>query len=95
MATERKTLKARGHGLNPVVWIGDAGLSPAVVAEIELALDHHELIKVKVRVGDRTERARVIEAIQGQTKAELIQRIGNIALFYRKRPDDAGGGKRR
>lgn len=95
MPSERKTLRARGHSLDPVVWVGDAGLSESVIAEIELALNHHELIKVKVRVGDRAERARVIEEIKERTKAELVQSIGNIALLYRKRPDgsDTPGGR--
>lgn len=89
MPSLRKTLRARGHALDPVVWIGDAGLSDPVLAEIELALDHHELIKVKIRVGDRDQRSQIIEQIQSRTAAELIQRIGNIALLYRKRPDSA------
>ncbi len=83
---EKKSLRGRGHALKAVVIVGAAGLTPAVVAEIDLALDAHELIKVKVRVGDRGERDTAIRKICEETGAELIQRVGNTALLYRKRP---------
>ncbi|MBT8138006.1 MAG: YhbY family RNA-binding protein [Gammaproteobacteria bacterium] len=83
---EKKRLRGLGHKLRAVVIIGAAGLTPAVNAEIDLALDAHELIKVKVRVGDRVERDDVIGRICNDNAAILIQRVGNTALLYRKRP---------
>ena len=51
--TQQKFLRSKTHDLKPVLWLGQNGLTESVTAEIETALDHHELIKIKVRVGDR------------------------------------------
>ena len=82
---EKKKLKAQAHPLNPVVMIGQAGLTPAVLKEIDLALDSHELIKVKIRA-ERDERNVIREQICADTRAELVQSIGQIAVFFRKNP---------
>lgn len=82
---EKKKLKAQAHPLNPVVMIGQAGLTPAVLKEIDLALDTHELIKVKIRA-ERDERNVMREQICAETRAELVQSIGQIAVFFRKNP---------
>lgn len=81
-ATATRQLRTLGHKLKPVVRIGNAGLTASVLNEIGLSLAHHELIKIKVSVADRIERNRIIDEICGQTRAELIQRIGHIALIY-------------
>ena len=83
--SEKKQLRGRGHALKPVVNIGQAGLTPNVLQEIETALDHHELIKLRARVGDRDARSAVIAALVATTGADLIQQIGNVALVYRQR----------
>ncbi|ESQ11097.1 MAG: hypothetical protein N838_35240 [Thiohalocapsa sp. PB-PSB1] len=80
---QRRWLKQQAHHLKPVVWIGQAGLSEAVLTEIELALDHHELIKVRVNADQRDAEA---SAIAAQTRAELVQRIGNVATYFRANP---------
>ncbi len=67
--------------------IGEAGLSEAVLAEFEQTLDHHELIKIKVRTGDRGERDRIIQSLCKTGSAELVQRIGNMALLFRHNPE--------
>ena len=67
--------------------VGDAGLSEGVLTELEQTLEHHELIKIKVRVGDRAERDRLIETLCAKGGAELVQRIGNTALVFRPNPD--------
>lgn len=82
---EKKKLKAQAHPLNPVVIVGQAGLTPAVIKEINLALDTHELIKVKIRA-ERDERSVIRDNICTETQAELIQSIGQIAVLYRKNP---------
>ena len=66
--------------------IGQSGLTPAVLAEVELALDSHELIKVKIRA-EREERKQISEKICADTGAEIIQTIGQIAVIYRLNPD--------
>lgn len=80
-------LKARAHTLKPVVITGQHGISEAVINEINLALDHHELIKVRVNAADRDERKNLILEICSQTGAQLIQAIGHIIAIYRENPD--------
>ncbi len=82
---QKKKLKAQAHALNPVVIIGQAGLTEAVLKEINVALDAHELIKIKIRA-ERDERAVISEQICAETTAELIQSIGQIAVVYRQNP---------
>ena len=85
--TQKKYLRGLGHKLKPVVMVAEAGLTDAVIAEFETALNHHELIKVSVRVGDRSVRSETIEKLCDSGSAELVQRVGNMALFYRENPD--------
>lgn len=85
--SQRKNLRRLGHDLNPIVMIGAAGLSDAVLEEAEGALDHHELVKIKVRAGDRTARDEIIRRLCEATGAELVQRIGHMALVYRANPE--------
>lgn len=80
---QKKYLRGLGHQLKPLIMVGDAGLSESLLAEYETTLDHHELMKVRVRVGDRDARDALIEKLCTDTSAVLIQRIGNIALLYR------------
>jgi len=83
----RRDLRGRGHALKPVVSIGNSGLSKAVLREIELSLEHHELMKIKIGGADREQRKIIIENICDTFKAELVQAIGHIALIYRKHKD--------
>jgi RNA-binding protein len=84
---QRRWLKKQIHHLKPVVTLGQAGLSDAVLAEIDLALGHHELIKVKVNAGDREARDAAVQAIARRTRSDLINRIGNTAAFFRANPE--------
>lgn len=83
---QKRHLRGLGHALKPVVIIGNAGLTEAVMAEIEQALAHHELIKVRVNAADREARVAMIEAICGQTKGQPIQSIGHVLLLFRRNP---------
>jgi len=78
----KKKFRAIGHTLNPAVTVAGNGLSESLLAEINRALDGHELIKVKI-VGDREERAEVIEEISQLEATEVVQTIGGVALIYR------------
>lgn len=80
----RKELRAIGHSLKPVVTVGSEGLTAGVTAELERALDDHELIKVKLAVGDRKLRQACITELCEASGATLIQAIGNIALVLRE-----------
>ena len=80
---QKKFLRGRGHQLKPLIMVGDAGLSEPLLAEFESTLDHHELLKVRVRVGDRDARDEIIAKLCDTGRADLVQRIGNVALLYR------------
>lgn len=83
---DKKKLKTQAHSLKPVIMIGQSGFTAAVLAELELALNTHELIKVRIRA-EREERKLISEKICADTGAELIQSIGQIAVIYRLNPD--------
>ena len=81
---QKKYLRGRGHQLKPTIMIGEAGLSDSVLAEYEATINHHELIKVRVRVGDRDARNEIIKKLCDDSSAQLIQRVGNVALLFRQ-----------
>jgi|SRR5690554_1676296 len=80
---QKQFLKGEAHALKPVVQLGGNGLTEGVLAEIELAIEHHELIKVKVPEEDRELRAAILATIATHTGAGLVQTIGKIGVFYR------------
>ena len=82
----KKKLRAEAHSLKPVVMIGQSGLTDAVLAELQLALNTHELLKVKIRA-EREDRKLITEKICANSGAELIQSIGQIAVIYRLNPN--------
>lgn len=79
----RKELRRIAHHLQPVVMIGDSGVSEAVIKETHRALDDHELIKVKINVLDRDERKTLGDALADACSAESVQRIGKVLVLYR------------
>jgi RNA-binding protein len=83
---ELRQLRAQAHSLKPVVTIAAKGLAPSVLEELDRALNDHELIKVKVAVGDREQRESVIGELCAQSNAYLVQRVGNIATLLRTNP---------
>jgi RNA-binding protein len=87
---QRKYLRGLGHALNPVILIGNAGLTPAVIAEAKRALQDHELIKVKFRGADREARDTGLSALAGSTDSVMVHRIGHTALYYKRRNDRPG-----
>lgn len=81
--TQQKRFRAIGHQLKPIVTIAGNGFSESVVNELNRALNDHELIKVKIHADDRDDRKESVDALLKVTSAELIQRIGNVALIYK------------
>lgn len=81
---QRKLLRSLAHPRKPIVTVGRNGLSDAVLAELECALDHHELVKVKISIGDRQGRADLVESICTKTGALLVQRVGFVATLFRR-----------
>ena len=77
-------LKGLAHSLKPVVLLGNNGLTEAVVAEIDFALNHHELIKVKIPTDDRETKALIVEAICRETNSIKIQVIGKTLIIFRQ-----------
>ncbi|MFN7915345.1 MAG: ribosome assembly RNA-binding protein YhbY [Vicinamibacterales bacterium] len=85
---ERSSLKGRAHALEPVLQIGHAGLSEAVLKEADRALTAHELIKVRVGGDDREARAALIDDLCERTDAAKVTTVGKIAVLWRPRPLD-------
>jgi len=83
---QTKHLKRLAHHLAPVVIVGQHGLTEGVLNEVAVSLEAHELIKVKVNAADREEREAMLAAIAASASAELVQRIGHVAVFYRANP---------
>jgi len=82
--SQKKYLRGLGHALKPIVMVGDSGLTDAIIAELNVCLDHHELVKVRVKVGDRQGRDDIIAKLCSDGSAALVQRTGNMALLYRE-----------
>lgn len=80
----RQQLKAKAHKLKPVILIGNKGLTAAVKNEIDIALDAHELIKIRLSTNDRDEKKAMLDEICESAKAEQVQLIGKIGVVYRK-----------
>lgn len=80
---QQKHLRNIGHNLNPVVTVAGKGLTEGVINEINRALDDHELIKLKLAIIDRDIRKQAVTEICSQTKADLVQEIGKVALIFR------------
>lgn len=82
-----KHLKGLAHALKPVVMIGDKGLTDAVMEEIKIALDAHELIKINVRTEEREERQQMIDKIINKTQSAKVQTIGSKLVIFRRSKD--------
>ena len=81
---QKQFLKGLAHPLKPVVQLGANGLTEGVVSEIDNALTHHELIKVKVPTDDREEKSLIMDAIVRETESEKLQVIGHTLVIYRQ-----------
>jgi RNA-binding protein len=81
---QKKHLRRLGHDLHPIVLVGQKGLTPGVAEELRLALEHHELVKLRARVGSREDRDAVLTELARLTGSEFVFRVGNVGLFYKK-----------
>jgi RNA-binding protein len=87
-SSQKRYLRGLAHAIKPVIQIGNKGITDAVTAEFSLALDHHELIKVRLAGDDRAARAEQITQLgAAATGSELVQSIGKTACFYRRNTD--------
>jgi RNA-binding protein len=81
---QKKHLRRLAHPLHALVSVGNAGLTDGVVAELDRALAHHELVKVSVRAGDREARDEALKELARRTSAMVVQRVGHVGVFYRR-----------
>ena len=83
---DKKHYRSIAHNLNPVIIVGDKGLTENLFEELNRALHDHELIKVKIAIGDRDDRVEITNALIDNTKAELVQSIGKVIVLLKKNP---------
>lgn len=86
--SQRRYLRSLAHDLSPVILLGAKGATEAVAKELDLALSHHELVKVKLSGGDKAERDAQIAFLIDGTGAENIQQIGHIVVLFRRNEDE-------
>ena len=84
---QKKYLRRLAHPMSPIVMLGNAGLTDGVVNELDRALTDHELVKVAARVGARAARDEALHTLASRTSAELVQRVGHVGVFYRRRAE--------
>jgi len=82
---QKRYLRGLAHDLKPVILVGAKGVTAALLAELDLALEQHELIKARVAAEDRETRDQWIAALVDGAQAALIGRIGHVAVLYRPR----------
>ena len=82
-SSQSRFLRGQAHDLKAMLQVGGKGITETLIAEVDLALEHHELIKIKVAAEDRNARDAMIDAITERTEAALVQRIGHTAVLYR------------
>ena len=86
-AAQTRFLRGQAHDLRAMLQVGGKGVTDALIAELDQALEHHELIKVKVAAEDRDARDAMIDQIAERVGAALVQRIGHTAVLYRPSKD--------
>ena len=84
---KKKELRKKAYSLKPFVIIGHHGLTEAVLAEIDVALNAHELIKIRIRGADKNERSKKCLKIEQHLNAKIIDQIGFITVLYRPKPE--------
>lgn len=89
---QKQALKAKAHHLDAIIWTGDKGLTENVLIEIDQALEHHELIKVKL-AADRDDRKLMANVMVDKLNCHLVQQIGRIIVLYRENKDKKNNRK--
>jgi RNA-binding protein len=84
---QTRFLRGQAHDLKAMLQIGGKGITDAVIAELDGALEHHELIKIKIAAEDREARDAMIGELARRSGAALVQRIGHVAILYRPSKD--------
>jgi len=85
---QKKYLRGLAHSLQPVVFIGQKGLTDALIRSTNEALDTHELIKIKFNdFKEKEQKQDISEKIGITTASEIVGFVGHIATFYRQHKD--------
>jgi len=87
-SSQNRYLRSLAHDLSPLILLGNKGASEAVVKELNLTLDIHELVKVKLSGGDKDERQAQIDVLTAGTQAEKIHQIGHMVVLFRRNADE-------
>ena len=82
--SQKRYLRGLAHSLSPVILLGQKGVSPSLIAELKLALDHHELLKVRLSGADKEERAAQLAALVEASGAEIVQLIAHTASMRKR-----------
>ena len=82
-SAQNRFLRGQAHGLKALLQVGGKGVTPALLAELDIALEHHELVKVKVAAEDREARETMVAELVEASGSALVQRIGHVAVLYR------------
>lgn len=82
-SSQRRFLRGLAHSLNPVVMIGQQGLTPSVVKEVKLSLEHHELIKIRVLGDDRELREQWLTQLCEELEAAPVQHLGKLLVLFK------------
>tara|TARA_B100000378_G_scaffold86632_1_gene68474 strand:- start:619 stop:915 length:297 start_codon:yes stop_codon:yes gene_type:complete len=85
---QKKYLRKLGHQLKPVIFIGNSGLSESVLTELSSTINHHELIKVKIKASNRIIRNQIVDEICKKISTQLVTQIGGIALIYKRNSEN-------
>lgn len=81
---QKRYLRGLSHTLSPIVMLGQKGVTPNLIAELNVAIERHELLKVRLSGGDKEERAAQIEALTAGSDSELVQTIGHTATLWKR-----------
>lgn len=86
-SSQREALKRQAHHLKPTVYVGKQGVTPTVIKTTDEVLTAQELIKVKY-VDRKDEKRELTDTLAGETQAQIVGILGNIATLYRQHPDE-------
>jgi RNA-binding protein len=86
--SQNRYLRGLAHDQSAVILLGAKGATAAVVKELDLALSHHELVKVKLSGGNKDERQLQLDALAAGTRAETVHQIGHVAVLFRRNVDE-------
>ena len=89
-SNQAKYLRGLAHALKPVVFVGQKGVTPALIASADDAFQHHELIKVRfIEFKEKASKIDIAAAIENKTGGRMVGMVGHVAIFYRPHSDPA------